>query len=168
MHYGHIHPVAHVNEVLEHVSLGIDTHFTFSGDMLGQARLWVQTLRLQRYNDVVGKEGRIPLNNPMSVEQAFYLGTRAGALPLRRPDLGAIAVNHTADVVIFDGESVNILGWSDAVAAVVLHANTGDVQGVVMGGEWVKREGMLLYGGREDVKKRFVRSAKRVQKIWGR
>jgi cytosine/adenosine deaminase-related metal-dependent hydrolase len=167
MHYGHTHPVAHVNEVLEQVSLGIDTHFTFSGDMVGQARLWLQTLRLQRYADVVVEERKIPLNNPMSVEQAFYLITRAGAMALRRPDLGAIAVNHTADLVVFDGESVNMLGWSDAVAAVVLHANTGDVQGVVVGGEWVKKEGRLVYGGWEGVKKRFITSAKRVQKIWG-
>jgi cytosine/adenosine deaminase-related metal-dependent hydrolase len=165
MHYGHAHPHAHATQ--DQASLGVDTHFTFSADMVGQARIWLQSLRLQRFDQVVVDEGKIPLNNPMSVEQAFHLITRAGALGLRRQDLGAIAVGMKADLVVFDGESPNMLGWSDALAAIVLHSNAGDVDGVVVGGEWVKKEGKLVFEEWEGVKRRFRESAKRIQGIWG-
>ena len=164
LHYGHGHPVAHL--IQDQAALGIDTHFTYSADMLGQARLWLQELRMKQFQQVLDDQ-RIPVNSPMSVEQAFYLITRAGGLALRRPDLGIIAVGAKADLAIFDGESPGLLGWGDAVAAIVLHAHVGDIEHVLIGGEWVKRDGKLLFDGYEDVKRRFVRSAKRIQGIWG-
>jgi cytosine/adenosine deaminase-related metal-dependent hydrolase len=165
MHYGHSH--VYSNLIQDQAALGVDTHFTYSTDMVGQARLWLQKLRLQRFEEVLVDNLKIPINNPMSVEQAFYLITRAGSLALRRPDLGIIATGAKADLMIFDGESPGLLGWSDAVAAVVLHSNVGDIEGVVVGGRWVKRDGKLLHKGYEGVKKRFVASAKRIQRIWG-
>ncbi|KAF2848661.1 Metallo-dependent hydrolase, partial [Plenodomus tracheiphilus IPT5] len=163
LHYGHLHPVA--NLIQDQTALGVDTHFTFSTDMVGQARIWLQKLRAERFEPVLIGEKKIPLNNPMSVEQAFHLITRAGALALRRPDLGIISRGAKADVVVFDGESPNMLGWGDAVAAIVLHSNVGDVEHVVIGGEWVKRDGKLLFGGYRDVKRRFLESARRIQRV---
>ncbi|KAF1945389.1 Metallo-dependent hydrolase, partial [Clathrospora elynae] len=164
MHYGHSHPVAHL--IQDQASLSLDTHFTYSTDMVGQARLWLQSLRLQQFQKVILDDQRISIDSPMSVEQAFYLITRAGALALRRPDLGIIAAGAKADLAIFDGESPNMLGWGDAVAAIILHSNVGDVEHVLVGGEWVKRDGKLLFHGYEGVKRRFAQSARRIQRIW--
>ncbi|EAT91311.1 hypothetical protein HBI56_016120 [Parastagonospora nodorum] len=164
MHYGHAHPSA--DSIQDQASLGVDTHFTFAADMVGQARLWMQNLRLGRVEEVLVGRGQIARSNPMSVEQAFHLITRAGALALRRPDLGVVAPGAKADLVLFDGETPGMLGWSDAVAAVVLHSNVGDVQGVMVGGEWVKKEGKLVFPGYADVKRRFSASARRIQGIW--
>jgi cytosine/adenosine deaminase-related metal-dependent hydrolase len=163
MHYGHGHPYVHL--IQDQAALGVDTHFTYSADMVGQARLWLQNLRSLRYEQVLD-EFQIPVNNPMSVEQAFYLITRAGGLALRRTDLGIIAPGAKADLVIFDGETPNMLGWADAVAAIVLHSNVGDIEHVLVGGDWVKRDRRLLFDGYDGVKKRFVRSARRIQQIW--
>ncbi|KAH9879672.1 hypothetical protein IAQ61_001491, partial [Plenodomus lingam] len=165
LHYGHLHPVAHL--IQDQAALGIDTHFTFSTDMLTQARLWLQRLRAHAYNPILIDSQRIPLNNPMSTTQAFHLITRAGALALRRPDLGILARGAKADVVVFDGDSPGMLGWEDAVAALILHANVGDVRHVVVGGEWVKRDGRVLFEGYGEVKKRFLGSARRIQRGWG-
>lgn len=164
MHYGHSHPGAKMAQ--DQASLGVDTHFTFSADLVGQARIWLQKLRLERFEEPLLQRSEIARTNPMSVNQAFHLMTRAGALALRNPEIGAIAPGMKADLVVFDGESPNMLGWSDAVAAIVLHSNPGDVESVLVGGEWVKREGKMLHEGYKDVKRRFVASARRIQKIW--
>lgn len=147
----------------------MDTHFTYSGDILSQARLWLQTARLRMYEAVLGR-WELPTNNPMSAAQAFLLATRNGGLALRREDLGVIAVGAKADVVVWDGDAPALLGWNDPVAAVILHASVGDVESVVVDGRWRKKGGKIVVGdgkgkdGYAAVKKRFVESARRVQK----
>ncbi|KEQ90780.1 hypothetical protein AUEXF2481DRAFT_33721 [Aureobasidium subglaciale EXF-2481] len=109
----------------------------------------------------------VPRNSPMSANQAFTLATRSGALALRRPDLGVLATGNKADIVVFDGDSPNMLGWSDPVAAVILHSHVGDIRHVMVGGEWRKRDGQLVTKqNRTEVQTKFLDSAKRIQKIW--
>lgn len=162
-HYGQGHPVAHL--IQDQASLGLDTHFTYSTDMIGQARIWLQSLRYRKYKELLD-DLRVPVYNAMSVEQAFYLITRAGGLSLRRPDLGVITSGAKADLVVFDGTSPGMLGWSDAVAAIVLHSNVGDIEHVLVDGKWVKRDRNLVYHGYDDIRKRFIQSAKRIQNTW--
>ncbi|KAK5652041.1 hypothetical protein OQA88_10944 [Cercophora sp. LCS_1] len=159
-HYGHTHPHSHL--IQDQASIGVDTHFTFSGDILTQTRIWLQSVRRILYADVL-ERWRVPRNNGMSVHQAFLLATRHGGLALRREDLGVIEVGAKADLVVWDGEGPALLGWRDPVAAVLLHASVGDVEAVVVDGKWVKRERKILFSGYERVKERFLESAKRVQ-----
>jgi cytosine/adenosine deaminase-related metal-dependent hydrolase len=102
----------------------------------------------------------------MSVSQAFLLATRAGGLALRRPDLGVIQKGATADLCFFDGNSPSLLGWHDPVAAVILHANVGDISDVVVNGEFLKRDGKITAPEYKTVKKRFLKSARKIQEVW--
>ncbi|EPE30917.1 Metallo-dependent hydrolase [Glarea lozoyensis ATCC 20868] len=162
MHHGFLHPTSHL--ILDQASLGVDTHFTFSTDILSQARLWLQTTRALIYQSVADR-WEIPSKSPFSVTQAFLLATRNGGLALGRPDLGVISVGAKADLVIFDGRSPALLGWRDAVAAVILHAGVGDMESVLVDGEFVKREGKLVVDGYEGVKTRFLEAAGRIQDV---
>ncbi len=99
----------------------------------------------------------------MSVNQAFLLATRQGALALRRPDLGAIRVGAKADLVVFDGRSPGMLGWADPVAAVILHANVGDVAHVLVDGKFRKRDGRLTYAKYPELVESFLRSAAKIR-----
>ncbi|KAF1918237.1 hypothetical protein BDU57DRAFT_572320 [Ampelomyces quisqualis] len=164
MHYGHTHPVA--NLIQDQASMGVDTHFTYSADMISQARLWLQSLRRARFEETLQHRFQIPTNNPMTAHQAFHLITRAGALALRNPHIGAIAPGMLADIAVFDAQSPNMLGCNDAVAALVLHSHPGDVEAVMVGGRWVKKDGKLVFAGYEGVKRRFVASARKIQGVW--
>ncbi|KAH7054404.1 putative chlorohydrolase family protein [Macrophomina phaseolina] len=166
MHYGHDHrdtPFAQ-----DQAALGVDTHFTYSTDIVGQARLWLQSTRLQFFRRTL-QNWRIPRSSPMFVNQAFLLATRAGGLALRRPDVGVLTVGAKADVVVFDGDSPNMLGWVDPVAAIILHSHVGDIQHVLVDGEWRKRDGQLVLPqgqNRTEIERRFLESARRIQRVW--
>ncbi|KFA76434.1 hypothetical protein S40288_07149 [Stachybotrys chartarum IBT 40288] len=164
MHYGHTHEESFY--IVDQGSLGVDTHFTFSTDILTQARLWLQHARYRFYN-YIGSQFEVPSTNPMSVAQAFKLATRAGGLALRRPDLGIIEVGAKADLVVWNArDSPALLGWVDPVAAVILHASVGDILHVTVDGNFVKRDGRLVAPEYPAVRERFLASAERIQAIW--
>ncbi|KAI0870864.1 amidohydrolase [Hypoxylon argillaceum] len=160
MHYGHGHAFSH--RIMDQAALGVDTHLTFSTDILTQARIWLQRTRSRLFDETMAR-WEVPATNPMSVNQAFLLATRQGALALRRPDLGAIAVGAKADLVVFDGRSPALLGWADPVAAVLLHASVGDITDVLVDGHFVKRDRKLTYPKYEALVERFLASAERVR-----
>ncbi|KAF4547325.1 Amidohydrolase-like protein 2 [Elsinoe fawcettii] len=161
-HYGHTNDES--DYTMDQGALGVDTHATYSGDIVTQARLWLQQVRARSFRRTL--EGwRVPSTNPMSVKQAFHLATRAGAQALRRPDLGVIRVGAKADIVVFDGTKMSLLGFRDPIAAIILHSNVGDVRDVMVNGRFVKRDGQLLNTNLANVTSAFVRTAPRIQDI---
>ncbi|KAM3422671.1 hypothetical protein BST61_g158 [Cercospora zeina] len=161
MHYGHTHE--HSPYIQDQASLGVDTHFTFSTDILTQARLWLQQVRYKLSLDVL-RDWKISTDTPMTVAQAFYLATRAGGLALHRPDLGVIEEGAKADLVIWNAqESPALLGWRDPIADIVLHASVGDILHVTVDGKFVKRDGRIMAPDYKEIRKRFQASARRIQ-----
>jgi cytosine/adenosine deaminase-related metal-dependent hydrolase len=164
MHYGHTHPHSYITQ--DQAALGVDTHFTFSADILTQARIWLQHARYHFFDEVLS-QWNIASRNPMSVNQAFLLATRAGGQALRRDDIGVIAEGAKADLVVWDAKnSPSLLGWVDPVAAVMLHASVGDVLHVLVDGKFAKRDGKLVAPNYANVRKRFLKSAKKIQDTW--
>ncbi len=163
MQYGHTHPKSYY--IQDQAALGVDTHLTFSTDILTQARIWLQQARYELYSDVV-ERWELSVNNPMSVDQAFLLATRHGALALRRQDLGVIAKGAKADLVIWDGAAPPLLGWVDPVAAIILHASVGDIDSVIVDGKFVKKDGKLVAKDYAQSRTRFLQTAKKIQAVW--
>lgn len=164
MHYGHTHP--HSYYIQDQAALGVDTHFTFSTDILTQARIWLQSARYYFFDKVLG-DWEVPNKSPMSVGQAFYLSTRAGGMALRRPDLGIIEEGAKADLIVWNAaDSPALLGWTDPVAAVMLHASVADVLHVLVDGEFVKKDGKLTASDYKETRQSFLKSAAKIQKIY--
>ncbi|KAF7374491.1 5'-deoxyadenosine deaminase [Mycena sanguinolenta] len=141
MHYGHGHRSSYL--IQDQASLGVDTQFTFSVDIISQMRIWLQSTRLGLYQETLNRF-KIPSNTPMTVRQAFLLGTRNGGLALRRPDLGVLKEGAKADILVFSTDAIGLVGWSDPVAAVVLHSNIADIEDVYVDGQLVKKGGKLV------------------------
>lgn len=162
MHYGHGQVDSRFAQ--DQASLGIDTNWTFSGDILTQTRLWLQNVRGISYTKTV-KDGFIPKETPMSVEDAFLLATRQGGRALRRDDLGVLKVGAKADIVVYSGDSPNMVGWTDPIAAIVLHANVSDIESVFVGGEVRKKNGKLVLkkGEWAEFREKFAEVARRIQ-----
>ncbi|KAF5614743.1 amidohydrolase family [Fusarium sp. NRRL 52700] len=164
MHYGHTHP--HSYYIQDQAALGVDTHFTYSTDILTQARIWLQSVRYFFFDRVLSG-WEVPKNNPMSVVQAFSLATRAGGLALRRPELGTIREGAKADLIAWNAaESPSLLGWTDPIAAIMLHASVGDILHVMVNGDFVKRDGKLAIANYETIRRRFLESARRIKNIY--
>ncbi|KAI1622182.1 hypothetical protein EDD37DRAFT_637256 [Exophiala viscosa] len=165
MHYGHGQDTSHL--IHDQASLGIDTQWTFSGDILLQARMWLQSVRGRQSTEIL-KRGHIPKQTPMSVMDAFLLATRNGGRAIHRDDIGVLRVGAKADIVCFDGNSPNMLGWTDPVAAVVLHSNIADIKHVMIGGQFRKKDGKLVLksGSWEEVSAQFTQTAQRVQQAF--
>ncbi|KAK0610967.1 hypothetical protein B0T14DRAFT_540211 [Immersiella caudata] len=138
-HFGQTNSVSH--RIQDQAALGVDTHFTFSSDIVTQARVWLHEVRRRGYDPVLE-----------SVNQAFLLTTRQGGLALHREDLGVIEVGAKADLVVWDGLRRECWGGNDPVAAVMLHASVGDVKHIA--DAWY-----------DELKKRFLASAKRLQTV---
>ncbi|KAH6664420.1 hypothetical protein B0J14DRAFT_682024 [Halenospora varia] len=160
-HYGHSNNK--VEMILDQDSIGVDTHFTYSTDMMTQARMWLQTVRHRFYDDVVVNHWNVSKKSPMSVTQGFLLATRNGGLALRRPDLGVIKEGAKADIVVFDGMTPGLLGWVDPVAAIMLHSSVADIEHVIINGKFMKKNGKLTYPHYGDLKLKFLESSRRVQ-----
>ena len=165
-HYGHGQTTGHL--ISDCASLGVDTSFTFSGDILTQARLWLQKARDYSFQEhLKNTNGLLPRNTPLTVEQGFLLATRQGGRALWRDDIGVIKVGAKADIVVFNGDSPNMLGWTDPIAAVMLHANVGDIEHVLVDGKFRKKDFRLVDGKHKwvEVKEKFLEVAKRAQKV---
>jgi cytosine/adenosine deaminase-related metal-dependent hydrolase len=111
-------------------------------------RIWLQSTRLGLYQETLDRF-KIPSNTPMTVRQAFLLGTRNGGLALKRPDLGVLREGAKADVLVFSTDAIGLVGWSDPVAAIVLHSNVADIEDVYVDGQLVKKGGKMVVDWQE-------------------
>ncbi|KAF9906167.1 hypothetical protein EC991_000879 [Linnemannia zychae] len=145
-------------------SLGTDTAFTYSSDMVSQMRLQLQSTRKTLANPV-HYNSRYTNNTAMTVNQVFLLATRNGGLALRRPDLGVIKVGAKADLVVYSSNNPQFSVFYDPVAAVVLHSSIRDIQHVMVDGRWIKKNYELVGLNWPKLQGDLEKSARKLQDI---
>jgi cytosine/adenosine deaminase-related metal-dependent hydrolase len=127
-------------------SLGVDITSNGSGDMFAQMRLALQVGRMlgdQPYYE----RNTMPEDVSLTTRQALEWATINGAKGAGLDDVtGSLTPGKQADVVLIDCNHFNLIGWdkSDPVATVVMQANAGNVGTVVVGGNVVKRDGVMV------------------------
>ena len=116
-----------------------------SGDIFTQMRVALQWARGHDHERIHLDKTMPPFKNKYSCVDAFRLGTLGGAEALNLANLiGSVEVGKRADLLIFDGDSVNLAGAEDPIAGVVFHASSEDIEYVLVDGEIVKKGGKLV------------------------
>ncbi|KAH8721607.1 hypothetical protein BGZ61DRAFT_347154 [Ilyonectria robusta] len=126
-------------------SLGINCHSNQAASIIYKIRLALQALRAKGHEKYIN-QGKALRHALKTVEEAYNLGTIQGARALGIEDqIGSIAEGKLADLVIFDGNSPELLCATeqDPVAAIVQHSSIGGVEMVIVDGIIRKREGKL-------------------------
>ena len=141
-------------------SLGIDVVSNYAGDMFAQMRLQLQAERGREH----ARRTEPPREVGLRTRQVLELATRGGARVAGLDALvGSLTPGKQADVVLTRADGVHMVPATDPVAALVLYANAGDVDTVLVGGRVVKRGGRLVDVDWPRLAERLIRSSERVR-----
>lgn len=132
------------------VGLGVD----------GSASNDANDLRMEVKQAVLAARSRDGVQ-ALTVRDALRLGTRGGAGCLGREDIGRLEAGATADIALWDADSLEMAGgWTDPVAALVLASVKPD--SVIVHGHRIVADGQLLTADVDDVARRLNRSSGRL------
>lgn len=143
-------------------SLGIDIVSNYSGDMFAQMRLCLQASRALA-NAGYERRDRAPRTIRPGIRDVLELATRDGARAIGLADrIGTLEAGKQADIAILRTDAIHMTPAIDAAAAIVLNANAGDVETVLVGGRIVKRDGRLVGVDWPSLSQRLEASSRRI------
>ncbi|MCX2749254.1 amidohydrolase family protein [Arthrobacter sp. MI7-26] len=130
-------------------SLSGDTETKCTGDMFTQMRmLWAyHRSTLTR----IGPE-RAAQAPTVTIRDILGYATIEGAKAIgQETDIGSLTPGKRADIQLIDTNALNLGPVQDPAASIVLAAHEGNVRHVLVGGKFVKRNGLLLGVNTEEL-----------------
>jgi cytosine/adenosine deaminase-related metal-dependent hydrolase len=125
-------------------SLSIDVVTTVPGDMFTEMRCAFAAERWLSNDSVWESEEPLPAD-ALTARDILTMATLDGAHVAGLEDrTGSLTPGKQADVVVIDGTAVGVAPVIDPVGAVVLSADTSNVDTVIIGGKIHKRNGRLV------------------------
>lgn len=125
------------------ISIGSDLESDVSGDMFAAMRLTMQQQR-NLDNIAASDNGHVDPSVWITCMDALRWATMDGARMARLDNyIGSITPNKKADIVLLS-KGLNMMPLDDPVSAIVLHAHPGNVDSVIVGGKFRKRDHMLV------------------------
>ena len=124
--------------------LGVDTICSAGTDLFSEMRLGLAAERSRANAAALARNEQV---HEVALHQRdmLRLATIDGARVLGLDDeIGSLAVGKRADITIVDLRSPHLDGIGDPVAVLGLGAGPADVEAVLVGGEFVKRDGALV------------------------
>jgi len=126
------------------VSLGVDAVLASRGDLFTQMRLALQTERGLRHH-ALEQQGVAPREARPSPREILELATLEGARAAGLDSkVGSLTPGKQADIALIRTDHVSLRPVRNPLDAVVLQANAGDVDSVLVAGRPVKRGGQLV------------------------
>jgi guanine deaminase len=98
----------------------------------------------------------------LSVDDVFRMATQGGAALLGLPGLGRIAPGFQADLVMLDLRHVSYVPLRDPLLQVVGGESGLAIDGVMIAGQWVLREGRMLTIDEERLRARVAEAVERL------
>jgi 5-methylthioadenosine/S-adenosylhomocysteine deaminase len=137
-------PVMKAREFGLRPSLSIDVVTTIPGDMFTEMRCAFAAERWRTNDSVWESEEAVP-DTILTARDMLTMATLDGAHVAGLEDrTGSLTPGKQADVVVIDATGPGVAPVIDPVAAVVLCADTSNVDTVIIGGKIHKRDGRLL------------------------
>jgi 5-methylthioadenosine/S-adenosylhomocysteine deaminase len=125
-------------------SLSIDVVTTAPGDMFTEMRCAFAAERWRSNDSVWKSEDPLP-EEALTARDMLTMATLDGAHVVGlESKTGSLTPGKQADVVVIDGHAPAVAPVIDPVGAVVLSADTSNVDTVIVGGKIRKRDGRLL------------------------
>ncbi|MGY4236693.1 cytosine/adenosine deaminase-related metal-dependent hydrolase [Bradyrhizobium sp. USDA 4449] len=80
----------------------------------------------------------------------------------RESEIGSLTPGKRADLVIINADDLNLFPVHDPVASVVMQTSLANIDAVMIGGSWKKRNGKLLLDGLAQKKEYLAQSGQRL------
>jgi 5-methylthioadenosine/S-adenosylhomocysteine deaminase len=123
-------------------SLSGDTETKCSGDMFTQMRMLWAFYRSSLTQAGPEAAARMPV---LTLRDILRCATLQGARALgMEEEIGSLTPGKRADIVFLQADALNLAPMQDPVASLVRREHEGNVSDVMVGGEFVKRHGMML------------------------
>lgn len=144
-------------------TIGIDLESVLAGDLFSAARVALSMQRALDNAETRKASGTIPATTTIPAREALRWITREGARMLGRDDqIGSLTPGKLADLVIINATDLNLFPVHDPVATVVMQTSLANVEAVMIGGAWKKRNGRLLIDALETKKQLLAQSGHRL------
>lgn len=163
--YGHPPAVSRVVNFGGLPSLGVDVEPKIPGDMFREMQLALAYALNERVREDIVKPEKPVEHKPIFARDALKWATIGGAEALGLGHrIGTLTPGKQADIVLLRANDLNLFPVRNPLFAVVEFAHAGNVDTVLVGGAFRKRDGKLLYG--EDkvrrVRARLLDSSDRI------
>ncbi|QOZ10586.1 amidohydrolase family protein [Bradyrhizobium sp. CCBAU 51765] len=144
-------------------TIGIDLESVLAGDLFSAARVALSMQRALHNAESRQASGTIPATTTIPVREALRWITTEGARMLgRERQIGSLTPGKLADLVIINASDLNLVPVHDPVATVVMQTGLANIEAVMIGGAWKKRNGRLLAEGLETKKEQLAQSGRRL------
>lgn len=144
-------------------TIGIDLESILAGDLFSAARVALSMQRSLDNAESRKTSGTIPATTTIPVREALRWITTEGARMLgREHQIGSLTPGKLADLVIINASDLNLVPVHDPVATVVMQTSLANIEAVMIGGAWKKRNGQLLVDGLETKKQLLAHSGRRL------
>jgi len=145
-------------------SIGADHEVYNGADMFDVLRFSLRSARI--FDNVRGAAaGEVPVRDPVTMREALAWATlhNARAMGLEGRT-GSITPGKEADLILLRRDGLGVWPVEDPVHAAVMFAGPRDVEAVMVGGRFVKKEGRLLVpeGKLARLKERLMESRRRL------
>ncbi|MBR0985527.1 amidohydrolase family protein [Bradyrhizobium liaoningense] len=144
-------------------TIGIDLESMLAGDLFSAARVALSMQRALDNAESRQVNGAIPATTTIPVREALRWITTEGARMLgREHQIGSLTPGKLADLVIINASDLNLVPVHDPVATVVMQTSLANIEAVMIGGAWKKRNGRLLVEGLDRKKELLAQSGRRL------
>lgn len=145
--------------------IGSDIESAYGSDMFNVMRMTLQAERHMAGERHRARTGEVPFPISVTTRDALRWGTIDSARMVHLDKrIGSLTPGKAADIVLLRATDLNMLAASNPVHAIVMYANAGNVDTVMIGGKLMKRDGKSLTAGLAEKAAKLIASGERIQR----